>query len=296
MVLIAGEQRRSVLFCRAKDPERETREDFVRGPMQHGEQFGFDEAYPIDELDRRIPLLLENQPRLYAMLGADAVWDARMIGWLNEVRSRIRTGIQVPAGICDLRSLVHEMRLIKDENELAIMRHAGQIARDAHIRAMQFTRPGLYEYEVEAELLHEFYRQGSRFPPTAVSWPVVHARVLHYVENRSRIPGRRFVADRCGCEWNGYASDITRTFPANGRFSAAQRDVYEIVLAASWQPLMLLCQATAGMAHDAALRVLVQGMLDLKLLQGSADSVIESESYKQFYMHRTGHWLGNGCS
>lgn len=294
MVLIAGEQRRSVLFCRAKDPERETWEGFRSGPDAAREQFGFDEAYPIDELDRRIPLLLENQPRLYAMLGADAVWDARMIGWLNEVRSRIRTGIQVPAGICDLRSLVHEMRLIKDENELAIMRHAGQIARDAHIRAMQFTRPGLYEYEVEAELLHEFYRQGSRFPAySSIVASGSHACVLHYVENRSRIQDGDLLLIDAGCEWNGYASDITRTFPANGRFSAAQRDVYEIVLAAQ---LAAIDAALPGNGwngpHDAALRVLVQGMLDLKLLQGSADSVIESESYKQFYMHRTGHWLG----
>jgi Xaa-Pro aminopeptidase len=188
LVLFAGDLRRSLLFCRNKDVEREIWDGFRYGPDAAREQFGFDEAYPIDELDKMMPSLLENQPKLYATLGADPAWDSRLIGWLNEVRSRARTGVQAPKEILDLRSLVHEMRLFKDESELATMRRAGQISRDAHARAMRFTQPGQFEYQVEAELIHEFYRNGSRFPAyTSIVAGGANACVLHYVENNAQL-------------------------------------------------------------------------------------------------------------
>ena len=294
LVLFAGDLRRSLLFCRNKDVEREIWDGFRYGPDAAREQFGFDEAYPIDELDKMMPTLLENQPKLYATLGADPAWDSRLIGWLNEVRSRARTGVQAPKEILDLRSLVHEMRLFKDESELATMRRAGQISRDAHARAMRFTQPGQFEYQVEAELIHEFYRNGSRFPAyTSIVAGGANACVLHYVENNAQLRDGDLLLIDAGCELHGYAADITRTFPVNGKFSAAQKDVYEIVLAAQYAAIDAAKPGnTWNMPHDAALKVLVQGMLDLKLLEGSVDGVIESESYKQFYMHRTGHWLG----
>jgi Xaa-Pro aminopeptidase len=233
LVLFAGDLRRSLLFCRNKDVEREIWDGFRYGPDAAREQFGFDEAYPIDELDKMMPSLLENQPKLYATLGADPAWDSRLIGWLNEVRSRARTGVQAPKEILDLRSLVHEMRLFKDESELATMRRAGQISRDAHVRAMRFTRPGQFEYQVEAELIHEFYRNGSRFPAyTSIVAGGANACVLHYVENNAELRDGDLLLIDAGCELHGYAADITRTFPVNGKFSAAQKDVYEIVLAA----------------------------------------------------------------
>ena len=294
LVQFAGEQRRSVLFCRNKDVEREIWDGFRYGPEAAREQFGFDETCSIDKLDDLLPQMLENQPRLFTNLGADPAWDARVIGWLNQVRSRARAGVQAPQEIIDLRVLVNEMRLFKDENELATMRRAAVVSRDAHARAMRFTRPGMFEYQVEAELLHEFYRHGSRFPAyTSIVAGGANACVLHYVENHARLNDGELLLIDAGCELDGYASDITRTFPVNGKFSAAQQDVYQIVLAAQ---LAAIDQARPGnhwnQPHEAALRVLAQGLLDLKLLQGSIDEVIEKESYKQFYMHRTGHWLG----
>jgi Xaa-Pro aminopeptidase len=285
---------KSILFCRERNPEREVWDGFRYGPERARERFGFDEAQPIDELDEALAGLLENQPALFYPVGDDAHWDSRAMQWLNAVRAKLRAGVAAPDRVQDIRSLIDDQRLIKDAHEQNVMRRAARIAAGAHRRAMQSTRPGRSEYEIEAELLYEFRRNGAQFPAYS---PIVaggaNACVLHYVFNDAPLRDGDLLLIDAGGELDGYASDITRTFPVNGRFSAAQRDVYEIVLA-SQRAAMDKVRAGNGWnePHDAAVKVLAQGMLDLKLLPGSLDELLEKETYKRFYMHRTGHWLG----
>ena len=291
LVLVGG---KSLLFCRQRDVEREIWDGFRYGPEAARERFGFDEAHPIAELDELMPKLLENQPALYYPVGVEAEWDTRVMRWLNAVRARARTGVEAPERLHNVYALLDDMRLIKDAHELGVMRRAGRIAAAAHRRAMQAARPGRMEYEIEAELLHEFRRNGAQFPAYS---PIVaagaHSCVLHYVANDARLSDGELLLIDAGCEVDGYASDITRTFPVNGRFSGPQRAVYDLVLAAQ---RAAIDKVGAGRGwnepHDAAVRVLAQGMLDLKLLSGSLDEVLQKETYKRFYMHRTGHWLG----
>jgi Xaa-Pro aminopeptidase len=291
LVLISN---KSILFCRERNPEREIWDGFRYGPEAARERFGFDEAHPIANLDQEMARLLENQPALYYPMGADAEWDARAMRWLNAVRTRVRTGIAAPERVHDVRALIDEMRLVKDAHELGIMRRAARIAAGAHRRAMQRARPGRTEYEIEAELLYEFRRNGAQFPAYS---PIVasgaNACVLHYVFNDAPLRDGDLLLIDAGCELDGYASDITRTFPVNGRFSPAQRDVYELVLAAQRAAFDKVRPGNAwNEPHDAAVKVLAQGMLDLGLVSGSLEEALEQETYKRFYMHRTGHWLG----
>jgi Xaa-Pro aminopeptidase len=291
LVLAAG---KSILFCRERNPEREVWDGFRYGPEAARERFGFDQAHSIAELDKELERLLENQPALYYPIGADPEWDMRAIRWLNAVRSRARAGIAAPERVQDVRAVIDDMRLVKDAHEIGIMRRAARIAAAAHRRAMQRTRPGRFEYEIEAELLHEFRRNGAQFPAYS---PIVaggaNACVLHYVFNDAPLREGELLLIDAGCELDGYASDVTRTFPVNGRFSPAQREVYEIVLAAQRAAIESVRPGAAwNEPHDTAVKVLAQGLLDLKLVTGSLDEVLEKEAYKRFYMHRTGHWLG----
>jgi Xaa-Pro aminopeptidase len=294
LVLVAGDTPRSILFCREKDIEREIWDGYRFGPEAAAESFGFDEAFPIGRFAEQLPLLMADQPALFYAIGHDTEFDLDVTRALNAVRANTRAGTVPPAAIRDPRALIDEMRLVKDEAELALMRRAADISCLAHRRAMQFARPGQFEYEVEAELLHTFRRHGSQYPaysPIVASGP--NACVLHYVENDCRMRDGDLLLIDAGCELDGYASDITRSFPVNGRFSGPQKAVYELVLAAQ--------QAAADAVrpgahwnepHEAAVAVLVQGMIDLGLLHGSVDAAIESGAFRQFYMHRTGHWLG----
>jgi Xaa-Pro aminopeptidase len=294
LVLVAGAQPRSLLFCRVKDEERETWDGFRFGPAGAQERFGFDEAYPIDELDAQLAKLLADQPALYYPVGADAQWDLRAMGWLNSVRAQARAGVGAPERVQDVRALVDEMRLVKDAHEIGVMKRAAAISAEAHKRAMRAARAGRFEYELEAELMYEFRRSGAQFP---AYWPIVaggaNACVLHYVSNDDELREGDLVLIDAGCELAGYASDITRTFPVGRKFSAAQKEVYEIVLAAQ---AAAVAEVRPGKGwnepHEAAVRVLARGMLDLRLLKGTLDEVLEKEAYKRFYMHRTGHWLG----
>lgn len=298
LVLIARQEKNdpphSILFCREKNPEREIWEGHRCGPDAACEQFGVDASYPIAQLDEKLVELMGDQPVLFYPLGADASWDARIIKLRAAVQEKSRTGIRAPDEIHDVRKLLNEMRLFKDAHELNLMRRAAEISTGAHRRAMQFARAGKFEYEVEAELLHEFCRHGARFPAyTSIVAGGANACTLHYVENNAQLKDGDLLLIDAGCEFEGYASDITRTFPVNGKFSAAQKDVYEIVLAA--QAAAIACATTEhhwNVPHEVALRVLAQGFIDLKLCHGTIDEVIESGSFKQFYMHRTGHWLG----
>jgi Xaa-Pro aminopeptidase len=294
LVLVAGDKMQSVLFCREKNPEREVWDGFRYGPDAASKTFGFDAAYSIAQLDEKLAELMGNQPTLFYPVGAGAAWDARLLKVREAVKEKARSGIRAPNEIRDVRESLSEMRLVKDAHEQDIMRRAARISCGAHRRAMRFTRPGQYEYEVEAELLHEFCRHGARHPAyTSIVAGGANACTLHYVGNNALLNDGDLLLIDAGCELDGYASDITRTFPVNGRFSPAQKDVYEIVLAAQAAAISAVQPGRLWSApHDAALRVLAQGFVDLKLCQGSVESVLESESYKQFYMHRTGHWLG----
>jgi Xaa-Pro aminopeptidase len=294
MVLIAGSEPKSILFCREKDMEREIWDGFRFGPEEACQTFGFDEAHPIVKLNELLPRLLANRSTVFCDVGADPVWDNQVIGWINQVRGQARSGVSAPGEIRDIRRLLDDMRLIKDQQEIATMRRAAQISAEAHRRAMRLARPGKREYELEAELIHEFRRQGAQSPAyTPIVASGANACVLHYVQNDAAMKDSELVLIDAGCELDGYASDITRTFPVNGKFSGPQRDIYQLVLRAQ---TVAIAQVKPGNTwdapHDAAVRELAQGMVDLGLCKGSVEGVIESGDYRRFYMHRTGHWLG----
>ena len=294
LILVAGKTHLSILFCRDKDPDREVWEGFRWGPDAAREAFGCDEAHSIKTLDGKLGELLADQPTLWFSLGQDSAWDARIAAVLNVVRAQERAGKQAPGEIRDVRATLDGMRLVKDSSEIAIMRRVAAISAAAHRRAMRTVRPGRHEYEIEAELLHEFRTHGCQAPAySSIVAGGANACTLHYVVNNQRLVDGELLLIDAGGELDSYASDITRTFPVNGRFSGPQADVYSLVLDAQTAAIAAITpQATFLDPHTAALRVLAQGMLDLKLLHGSLDGVIESESYKRFYMHRTGHWLG----
>ncbi len=294
LVITTEHEPRSILFCRDNDIEREIWDGFRYGPDGARETFEVDEAHTIAEADELLPKLLENQPALYYEVGGDPAWDNRVIGWLNAVRAKGRSGVTAPSEIHDVRSILDEMRLVKDASEIETMKTAARISARAHVRAMRATKPGLREYEVEAELLHEFRRSGAQSPAyTSIVAGGSNACVLHYVDNNSLLNDGDLLLIDAGCELNGYASDITRTFPVNGKYSGPQRDIYELVLAAQAAAIK---QVKPGNEwedpHRAAVEILAQGFIDLGLCQGTRDAVIESGDYKKFYMHRTGHWLG----
>lgn len=298
IVLIAGKTEQSILFCRDKNPEREIWDGYRFGPAAAQEKFGFDAAYPIEALDTEMPRLLADVPSLFYALGSSARLDAQVQGWLHAVRGQARAGVTAPSAAHDVQVLLNEMRLIKDADEIGIMKRAAAISAEAHARAMRVARPGLREYQLEAELLHEFRTNGSQFPAyTSIVATGPNACVLHYRAGDAVLQNGDMVLIDAGCELDSYASDITRTFPANGIFSGPQKTLYEIVLAAQAAAIAEIKPGkrfTDG--HDAAVKILAQGMLDTGLLDrnkvGTLDDVIAKGDYRQFYMHRTGHWIG----
>ena len=294
LVLIAGKQNKSILFCRDKDVEREIWDGFRFGPEAAKKQFGFEEAYSISQLDEMLPKLLSNQAKLFYSLGAENAWDARVTTWLNKVKDLARTGVSAPESVQDVRQLVDKQRLIKSPYEQATMRLSGNIAAEAHNRAMRMVKPNMHEYAVEAEFLHEFYKNGAQAPAyTSIVAGGANACTLHYNANNCVLNDGDLLLIDAGCELDGYASDITRTFPVNGKFSPAQKDLYELVLNAQFAAIDAAKPKNHWNApHEAALAVLVQGFIDFKLCKGSVDEVLENGDYRQFYMHRTGHWLG----
>jgi Xaa-Pro aminopeptidase len=303
--LVLASDGRSTLFCRPKDAEREIWDGFRLGPDAAPPVLGVDAAYPVAELDTRLPQLIANQPALWFPFGVHPDLPSRIEGWLDAVRRRTREGIESPAVLHDLNRVLDEMRLVKDPTEIDTMRRAARISAGAHARAMRFCaerfRAGagpVREYEVEAELLHEFRRHGAQSPayPSIVA-AGANACVLHYAAGDAPLlPGELCLID-AGCEVDGYASDVTRTFPATGRFSAPQRELYDIVAAAQ-QAAVTATRPGARQreAHDAAVKLLAQGMLDTGLLDrdkvGDLETVIRTAAYRQFYMHGTGHWIG----
>ncbi len=295
MVLVPDRpQGEYILFCRERDPEKEIWDGYRAGIEGACEQYGADDAFPIDDIDEILPGLLENRDKVFCNIGRYPEFDKRLMGWVNDVRAKSRNGVHAPGEFVDLDHIVHEMRLFKRADEVRTMRRAAKITAQAHIRAMQVCKPGMYEYQVEAELQHEFRRNGSQYPAYP---PIVgsgaNSCILHYIENNAQMKKGDLLLIDAGCELDGYASDVTRTFPVNGKYSAEQKVIYELVLAAQQAAIE---QVKPGKhwndPHEAAVRVLVDGLLDLKLLKGKADDIIEKQEYRKFYMHRTGHWLG----
>jgi Xaa-Pro aminopeptidase len=283
-----------ILFCRERNPEKEIWDGRRAGLDGARELYGADDAFPIDDMDDILPGLLENREKVFCSMGRHPEFDAKLMEWVNEVRAKSRNGVSAPGEFVDLNHLLHEMRLFKRPEEIRLMKRAAKVSTQAHRRAMQTCRPGLMEYELEAELLYEFKKGGSQSPAYP---PIVgggaNSCILHYTENNAELKAGDMLLIDAGAEMDGYAADITRSFPVNGKFSAEQRAVYEVVLAAQ---LAAIEQVKSGKhwnePHEAAVRILIDGLMQLKLLNGSTDQLLETGAYKRFYMHRTGHWLG----
>ncbi len=294
LVIIAGNAPQSLLFCRSKDMEREIWDGYRFGPESAKAAFNFDDAFAVSELDQLMPTLIANQPVLSYALGMDVSWDEKIMRWLNQVRSQARTGVKAPELVRDVRVWLDEMRLFKSEDELALMRRAAAISAAAHCRAMSIAPHSQFEYQIEAALLHDFRASGAQapaYPPIVASG--ANACVLHYVENNAALQSGELLLIDAGCEVGGYAADITRTFPVNGTFSTAQKAVYDVVLAAQAAAIAVAVPGSTWEApHLAAVETIAQGIKDLGLSQSSMAEIIETEQYKRFYMHRTGHWLG----
>ena len=294
-VLIPGRaQGEYVLFCRERDPAKELWEGPRAGLEGACADYEADDAFPIDDLDEILPGLIENRERLFYTFGDNQQFDQRVLGWVNQVRERTRAGVTAPVEFIRLGHLLHEMRMLKSRHEVRNLRKCARISAGAHLRAMQACRPGLMEYHLEAEILHEFMQHGARtpaYPPIVGSG--ANGCILHYTANSGRLTDGELVLIDAGAEHNYYASDVSRTFPVNGRFSPEQRAVYEVVLAAQ---RAAIDQARPGRhwndPHEAAVRELTEGMRYLNILKGDVGTLIEQRAYQPFYMHRTGHWLG----
>ncbi len=291
-------QLQSHLFCRPKDPEREIWDGIRLGPEAAPEALGIEFAHSNQELDQKLSSILADQDAIYVRLSESAESDRRLRHWMKQVRGQARSGINPPSEFHDVETLIHEMRLFKDAHEIGIMRRAAAISARAHVRAMQACKPGMSEYQLEAELLHEFRNSGAQ----SVAYNSIVAGgantcILHYRAGATELHTGELCLIDAGCELDGYASDITRTFPVNGKFSGPQRALYDITLAAQEAAIAMTKVGNTFMQpHEAALKVLTQGLLDEKLLKlselGSLENAIETGAYRRFYMHRTSHWLG----
>ncbi len=293
-VLVPGRaQAQFILFVRDRDPTRETWDGRRAGPAGATRDFGADDAFPIADIDEILPGLMENRERVYYPMGAYEDFDRQMRGWVNGLRGQARFGRHPPYEFVALQHVLHDMRLYKSRGELSLMREAANIAARAHVRAMNRSSPGVNEYELMAELLHEFRLSNAdtSYQPIVGSGP--NACILHYHENNRTLRDGDLLLVDAGCEYECYASDITRTWPVNGEFTSEQRAVYEVVLAAN---LAAIAKTHAGNhwndPHEAAVRVITQGLVKLGLLKGRLPGLIRSEAYKRYFMHRTGHWLG----
>jgi len=294
LVLVPGRKHgEALLFCRERDPEREGWDGPRVGPDGAVETLGMDDAYPIEDLDEILPGLLEGRTRVYYHFGRDTEFDLQLIGWLNRVRAQVRVGAQPPHEFLELGHLLDEMRLFKGADELKLMRRAAKISVEAHAAVMRAARPGIHEYALQAELEYVFRRNDAQPAYESIVGAGANACVLHYRANSAQARDGDLVLVDAGAEYRGYAADITRTFPVNGRFTPAQRALHEVVESAQQAAL---AQARPGVAyeagHNAAVEALTEGLLRLGLLKGKLDKRIADGSYKRYYRHKTGHWIG----
>ena len=295
MLLIPGRsQGEVVFFCRDKDLLRETWDGHRQGPAGAVQNFGADDAFPIDDIDDILPGMLEGRDRVYYGIGKDAEFDKHLMEWVNGVRDKRGSDAMPPGEFVDLDHLVNEMRLIKSAAEIKLMRKAGEISARAHRRAMQMSRPGLFEYQLQAEIEHEFMLSGATGPAyTSIVGGGKNGCILHYIENRDKLRSGDLVLIDAGCEYQDYAADISRTFPVNGKFSPEQAAIYDIVLASQVAATELIAPGLEyNLANDATVRVITQGLVDLKILQGEVEDLIARGAHRDFYMHNAGHWLG----
>ena len=296
LILIRPNQdkERFIIFCRDRDPLREQWDGFRTGQEGVIQDYGADAAYSINSIDEIMPKLLEGAKNIYFSMSAPCGVDAKISSWVEDIRKNTRSGAEPPQNLLSLDSILHEMRLIKESDEMDLMKKAANITTEAHIRAMQSVRPGMYEYQLEAEYLYAFNKNGARSPAyNSIVGGGNNSCILHYVENNAELKDGDLVLVDAGCEYQYYASDVTRTFPVNGKFSPEQREIYSIVLEAHKQSME---QAKPGnkwnLMHEKSVEVIVEGLLSIGLLQGSRDEIIDKGEYTKFYMHRIGHWLG----
>jgi Xaa-Pro aminopeptidase len=293
-VLIPGRAKGEfVMFVRERDPLRETWDGRRSGPEGAIKEFHADDAFPINDIDDILPGLMENCPRVYYTMGLNADFDHRVIGWVNGLKAQSRSGVQPPQEFVALDHVLHDMRLYKSRGEATLMRRSAEIAVHAHERAMRFVQPGRKEYQVMAELLHEFHRNEADISYHPIVGGGENSCILHYHENNAVLKDGDLLLIDAGCEYGFYASDITRTFPVNGRYSPEQRAVYEVVLKAQYAAIAATKPGNHwNEPHDAAVREITQGLIKLGLLKGKLQTLIKEGAYRQFFMHRTGHWLG----
>lgn len=283
-----------VLFCRERDPKKETWDGKRAGLEGACKIYGADDAFPIEDMDDILPNMLEDRERIFYTMGHDAVFDQRVLGWVNEVRDKARTGVNAPNEFISLTHILHDMRLYKSRQEISAMRKAARISANAHKSAMQICQPGLMEYQLEAEIVHKFMQQGARLSayPSIVGGGA-NSCILHYTDNQDELRDGDILLIDAGAEYEGYASDISRTFPVNGKFTKAQKEIYEVVLSAQ---LAAIEQVKPGNhwndPHEAAIEVITEGLLALGILKGKVSTLLKDRAYAEYYMHRTGHWLG----
>ncbi len=295
VVLVPGrEHGEYILFCRENDKKMETWNGLRAGQDGAIEKYAADDSFPIDDIDDILPGLLENKEKVYYTMGVHPDFDQRVIKWVNRLREQSRMGVHTPGEFVSLDHQLHDMRLYKSAAEIKVMRKAAEISAEAHIRAIQFCKPGKYEYQLEAELLHHFMQHGARSPAySSIVGGGKNGCILHYVENSESLKDGDLVLIDAGAELECYAADISRTFPVNGKYSKEQRILYEIVLTAQ---LAAIEQVKPGNhwndPHEAAIKVITQGLIDVGILKGKLETQIEKGTYKDFYMHRTGLWLG----
>ncbi|MBT3620809.1 MAG: Xaa-Pro aminopeptidase [Porticoccaceae bacterium] len=295
LVLIPGRsQGEMVLFCRDKDPLRETWDGYREGPEGAVSNFGADDAFPIADIDDILPNLIEGKDRLYYAIGKDPEFDRHLMDWVNHVRNQRGNGALPPGEFVDLDHFINEMRLFKTAGELKIMRKAAEISVSAHSRAMKASKPGLFEYQLQAEIEHEFAVHGSAGAAyTSIVGGGKNGCILHYIENRDALKDGDLVLIDAGCEYQNYAADITRTFPVNGKFSDEQAAIYDIVLQAQSDAIAVIGPGIEyNKTNEATVLAITQGLVDLGILHGDVDELIASEAHREFYMHGAGHWLG----
>jgi Xaa-Pro aminopeptidase len=283
-----------VLFVRERNRERETWDGYRAGPEGAINEYDADDSFPIDDIDDILPGLIEGRERVYYAMGKDSEFDKQVMDWVNTIRAKVRSGATPPGEFLDLSHFLNELRLFKSAAELRVMKEAGEISARAHVRAMKFSKPGVMEYQLEAEIMHEFQMSGARFAAyNTIVGGGKNGCILHYIENSAALKNGDLVLIDAGCELESYAADITRTFPVNGKFSPEQKALYEICLQAQ---LDAIAVAKPGNhwndPHEMTVKVITEGLVKIGLLEGDVNELIKTEAYKEFYMHRAGHWLG----
>ncbi|MDG1204476.1 MAG: Xaa-Pro aminopeptidase [Pseudomonadales bacterium] len=294
-VLVPGrEHGECILFCRERDPEMEQWHGKITGPERAMQLYGIDDAFPMADIDDILPGLIEGKSKLYYAMGSHREFDTRVIAWTSSISSNQNSGSRPPGEFVQIDQYLHDLRLFKSKHEIQVMKRASEITADAHKRLMSFVKPGQYEYQLEAELLHSFASNGARH----AAYPSIvgagnNGCILHYIDNDGLIADGDLVLVDAGCEFESYAADVTRTFPANGKFSEPQKALYNIVLAAQDAAIELIKPGNHwDQPHLAAVHVITKGLVELGLLEGEVKDLVDNEAYKKFYMHRTGHWLG----